>query len=75
MLQRVGHSMNHDRPPRRPAVLARPHFILLVRVGHLDRQKVVAAGVAARQIIVALGRAKVVLSLLLADGREPSAIL
>ena len=58
--------MNHDRTARSPAVLARAHLVLLVRVGHLNGQEELAARKAPREEVAPLGCLEVALALLLA---------
>jgi hypothetical protein len=47
-------------------ILARPQFILLVGIGHLDGQEIIAAGVAPGQVIPPFGSAEIVFPLLAA---------
>src|SRR5258707_1075600 len=64
MFRRVGKAMDHDRPPGRPPILVRAHFVLLIGVGHLNGKEVVAAGIAPGQEVVTLRGPKVVLAFL-----------
>src|SRR5882762_10046973 len=70
MLRRIGETMDHDRASGRPSILVRTHFVLLVGVGHLNGQEVVAARVAPGQEVVALRGPKVVLAFLLPRGTQ-----
>src|SRR5882724_2453530 len=65
MLRRIGEAMDHDRAPGRPSILVRAHFVLLVGIGHLNGEEVVAAGIAPGQKVVALRGPKVVFAFLL----------
>src|SRR5580658_329577 len=65
MLGLVGEAVNHDRAPGRPAVLARAHLVVLVRIRHLNGQKVLAAGIAPGQEVTPLRGPKVVFALFL----------
>jgi hypothetical protein len=52
-------------------VLARPRLVLLIGVGHLDRQKEIAARIAPLEKIASLGGSKIVLALFLAYRGQP----
>src|SRR5882724_963970 len=59
VVRRVGETVDHDGAAGSPAFPVRPQFVLLVRVGDLNGEKVVAAGIAPRQEVMALGRPEV----------------
>ena len=61
----IGQAVDHDGAARCPSVLARTQLVGLVRIGHLNREKVLAPRVAPRKIIASLRRAEVVLALFL----------
>ena len=68
VLQRVRQAVDHDAAAGFASDCAGRAPDRVVRVGHLDREEVVAARIAARQIVGAFGRAEVPRALLLADG-------
>ena len=71
VLQLVRQAVDHDRAAGVPAVAAGVLDVVVVGVGDLDREEVVAAGIAAGQAIVAFGRAEIAFALLVADGIQP----
>src|SRR5258707_9656395 len=85
MLRRIGVAMDHDRASGRPSVLACTHFVLLIRVGHLNGKEVVAAGIAPGQVVMALRGAEIVFAFFLSRraqtqldfilAQEPAAIV
>ena len=62
--QIVGQPVNHDLAARRQPVAARALQILVVGVGDLDRQEVLAARIAPGQLVVPFGRTEVAFLLL-----------
>ena len=58
-------------PPGLPAVAAGALHVVVVRVGNLDRQEEIAARVAAREAVAALGRAEVAGAFLGSTGIQP----
>src|SRR5271154_31839 len=70
MVRRVGETVNHDGAARRPTLLVGSKLVFPVRVGDLDCQKEVAAGMAAPQEIMAFRRSEIPLPLLVSDGAQ-----
>ncbi len=67
VLQLVGESVDHDRSAGVPVIPVRPFHVGLVRIGDLDREKIIAAGIPAREKVPSLGSAQIAGALLLPD--------
>src|SRR5471032_2742047 len=70
MVGRVGETVNHDRAAGSPALLVCAQLVLFIRIGNLNGQKEIAAGIAPRQEITPFRSPKVAFTLLLTHGAQ-----